>query len=318
MNTNKHESAKESADERWVKNEKRDEYSIPDNDNDLIWHYTSFDNAINILDSRIMRATHYSFLNDRYEVKRPCELLLAQLSQIREETAENHPCRDIYSKAMAELASLAKNEFLEAYYVICFSKAKDSLPQWQGYTPSLGGCAIGFNPTEFRYAFKFPSPKEINNIPVHPKPLSEELIECKYVDFSIENQIDELKWICDTLKHDVDEGYPPIPDAKSHFMKKLYSLMLGIKDKAFVTEKEYRLAYPCRDANDIKFHSGKPYCELELKDHCYPCEIMISPHGDFASMEKSLLFLRAKICQRIGITDYGRYIEIIPSKLSYR
>ena len=96
----------------------------------LVWHYTSPNVFIKLLNNEIY-ATHFKFLNDDMEI--------AYAQKI---------CQDFCEKEIpvVNIDSFGKKMLNQDIFVMCFSTVKDSLPQWRSYTPkSEGGFAIGFS-----------------------------------------------------------------------------------------------------------------------------------------------------------------------------
>ena len=96
----------------------------------LVWHYTSPDVFIKLLNNEIY-ATHFRFLNDDMEI--------AYAHKVCQEFIDKEIHDELFNRFFKTL-------LIQDIFVICFSTIKDSLPQWRSYTSkSEGGFAIGFS-----------------------------------------------------------------------------------------------------------------------------------------------------------------------------
>lgn len=126
---------------------------------DKLYHYTTFDGMVGILDSQSLWATNYRFLNDQSEIihfkQHLCDMLLEPVTA----SFNRHDCRKIQSlyKASLEEALVREIGILvgamygaagEGFYIASFCTHSDSyakenglLSQWRGYGKD-GGYAL--------------------------------------------------------------------------------------------------------------------------------------------------------------------------------
>lgn len=100
-----------------------------DNSN-IVYHYTSPDALVSILESKKIWATNYDLLNDKEELIKSLRLF-SQMANI-----SNWDVQDAIQLLEEEPLNVA---------VFSLSSEKDSLSQWRSYCPPTGGYAIGFN-----------------------------------------------------------------------------------------------------------------------------------------------------------------------------
>lgn len=96
---------------------------------EVIYHYTSNDVLLKILENGSLRLSAKHHLNDSMEGEQFFSLL---------ETHESKP-------DAAKLASVREALGSFEFFVSCFSSCGDRLSQWRGYASNGAGVAIGFN-----------------------------------------------------------------------------------------------------------------------------------------------------------------------------
>jgi hypothetical protein len=111
----------------------------------VVWHYTSGNGLISIIESGSIFATQVSCLNDateiRYSAMRLREAITALLLNMEDDQPETR-----FAKRYAELLQddeAAPNSAVLPYFVACFSSLEDDLSQWRSYGGGENGYAIG-------------------------------------------------------------------------------------------------------------------------------------------------------------------------------
>jgi hypothetical protein len=104
----------------------------------ILYHYTSANGLLGILDSRVLWATDIRFLNDSTEFLFARDLLVSHVRR-RALRLRNEHVRQVIEREVEDLASTAVPA-----YVVCFSEQGNSLSQWRAYAPR-DGVAIGFH-----------------------------------------------------------------------------------------------------------------------------------------------------------------------------
>lgn len=110
-------------------------------DPDVVYHYTSLDVLVKIIQSRQLWATNIGYLNDTSERSLYLNLAKERLPELVREEG-NSAARLSFDSSAA--GSLPYDENLMSLFVTSFTTEDDSLPQWRAYTPPGLGVQIGF------------------------------------------------------------------------------------------------------------------------------------------------------------------------------
>lgn len=198
-------------------NEVRRHKLIPDTFPKVVYHYTSLEGFMGIVNSRAVWMTEFSYLNDRREVSYGLELLLDTIRHLAE-TEQDDDVRGLLS-AWSERLAGAPNRVC----ITSFSADSDSLSQWRAYGP----IAVGF--------------------PVHPLALHVNQARLQPVEYNPEAQ---KKLVTIYVHHlmaaftaDLKCGRLTRSPDIYHKSDRLLELAVFFKDPAFRTENEYRLVY---------------------------------------------------------------------------
>lgn len=100
-----------------------------------IYHYTSIEGFMGILDSRSLWFTDYSYLNDRKELCHGIDVIRRVAGEIQEQSSNAKTCK-LLSSWQDNLQTIDNG-----VWIASFSSDGDSLSQWRAY----GGIAIGFD-----------------------------------------------------------------------------------------------------------------------------------------------------------------------------
>jgi hypothetical protein len=107
----------------------------------VIWHYTTGDALVGIIQSGALYSTQVSCLNDSTEVHYGETLLREALIEIQKET---HPDEEVQLLGQLINESALENAQPSDFFVTCFSSEKDDLSQWRAYGGGENGYAIAF------------------------------------------------------------------------------------------------------------------------------------------------------------------------------
>lgn len=263
----------------------------------ILYHYTSFDALIKIIESKSLWATNFHYLNDSQEYKLATAItrdsinrrLKASPVELRPLLEEMLKVVDPHSKINICVFSLTEN--------------KDLLSQWRGYCPSAVGCAIGFDTIKLKELCK----KNWFN-----------LVQCIYSESEQIRAVNTL--IDDTINkfHDNLKNFDS-SDVWSYFS--LWFRILGpmIKHSSFKEEAEWRMVSSAKDCTDpsYKFRAGKstiiPYYIFSLGERTNELpirEVVVgpNPNQELATNPISSLF------SKYGISKW----EISTSKIPFR
>ncbi len=266
---------------------------------DILWHYTSIDTALKILETNQLRATHSSFLNDTTEVITGAKHLL---SYMETKYSNQNELLDI-----KELLKGYSSEHIKYFFILCFSANGDSLSQWRSYTPN-GGCAIGFDKMKLN--------DKISNVK-GVKKLCNSFFKCFYTDLiktdtrtEIEAEFDE---ICQK-----EIQYKQSKSSKPLTTLNIACLLAAMKDKSFEVEDEYRFNLMRDQDYPVEFFNMRPYINVKI-ENIWECikTIRISPNYPNKFGKQALEFINAKICEQLKKDKLEELFTIEESKIPY-
>jgi hypothetical protein len=102
-----------------------------------LYHYTSLQGLLGILDKKSLWASDINFLNDSQE-------FIHGLQFAKKCIQANIP-EGFLGKFGEKILSRVGNLKAQDIFVTCFSNMPDLLSQWRGYTPASGGVCLGFS-----------------------------------------------------------------------------------------------------------------------------------------------------------------------------
>jgi hypothetical protein len=114
----------------------------------ILWHYTTGDALIGIVESGTLFSTQVSCVNDSSEIRYAQSLFRQALTDTLSAYKGDERVKQFltkYLKLMEEdpqVPSHAPSQF----FIACFSAETDSLSQWRAYCNGVNGYAIGFKP----------------------------------------------------------------------------------------------------------------------------------------------------------------------------
>jgi hypothetical protein len=113
---------------------------------EVLWHYTTGEALVSIVETGTVYATQVSCLNDSTEVRYASKLLADAFLEIQQGNTvaaeETALIRDLV-KGLAEGATPSSHAS-SVWFVACFSKQRDDLTQWRAYSVGENSYAIGF------------------------------------------------------------------------------------------------------------------------------------------------------------------------------
>jgi len=228
----------------------------------ILYHYTSMQGLLSIVESGRIRATHIRFLNDWSEAETMWNLVRQRL-HARRELLKSQEDRTFLT-AILDLSEerVPHNDFLAS-----FSEEGDDLTQWRAYCPSEPGFSIGFSSTALRSQWvSDPHGKS-------PSFVGAKLVKVRYVserDFSdLDTMIDSALALGRQLHGSAGFGGRTL--SKEQIAVGSFSVTAPIyKNAAFRAESEWRmiLSKPHKPMPGLRFRPGKstivPYVEVEL------------------------------------------------------
>jgi hypothetical protein len=217
---------------------------------------------VGIVDSKVLWATHVSFLNDAVEIRHAIELLRSRISDLMSEATGTR------EKCLTQLREWLHHGFIYNHllFICSFTTDGNLLSQWRGYCPPGKGVSVGFNPDALVAA------ADAQGFYV---------TRCVY---ERQNQVPLMDEILDAIVATADD-LGEAPPSKQHPTQSYYGaferhedLLLKtaarIKHPAFAEEGEWRaISKVGRKLNDpaLRFREGAsrliPYIEFAL-----PCK----------------------------------------------
>lgn len=281
---------------------------------EILYHYTSMDALVSIVNSGRIWASHIRFLNDKSELLAMWNAVVARMKQRRDGAKEKE--RTYLSK----IIRLAEKERAGNEFVASFSEQSDDLSQWRAYC-SRGGCAIGFAAEALQSQWV--------SGPNGGKPslVSDRLLKVKYLDektlSDLDGFIDDFLYFGSGLAGIRNVKGRPVPAEK--FAAGLAAPFAPtFKDVAFSHECEWRMVLTERNEPmpGLRFRPGKstliPYIEVDLnRDEAYksPLSYMIKRVviGPTPNPE-----LAVEALKRLFSSKHHPEVEIANSVIPYR
>lgn len=213
--------------------------SIP---NGPLYHYTTGENFIKIIQSGELWATQAACLNDTTELTYATEQIL---QRVKGKLSTPHN-RDI-DPALTWISDVlgAPGSEISPMFVACFSEQRDHLSQWRAYSGGEGGYAIQFDLTKLSKAQLLP----MEDGTILP-PIS--LVRVEYDTANHAIMFDNiLEWTEKFfLELEGRKNAPTVEDWTEEFcfywLTHLAAFAPLIKHPAFQDEKEWRLIYQLR------------------------------------------------------------------------
>ena len=270
----------------------------------ILYHYTSFGKfSVFFKKDADLYCTHFAALNDGNEIGQGWEIVVRYLNENMDwKTDKCNLIWNYYKKGIRE------NKIVSPW-IMSFSLAKDSLPQWIGYTDKKeGGFALGFDAVQLQEVIK-----EMSRVDSEARkekgeevaPFRMYILPCLYSGKDA-NVITEL--LSRYINQDValfnrvrDDKEPDVAD-KAKIIAKLLLVSAIIKHDSFCHEKEMRLIIQPTSSkfDDCDFIGGKPRWKTNIAQYVKSplCglikEIWVSPHGDRQVLLTSAQIMAAK------------------------
>jgi len=115
-----------------------------------LWHYTTADGLLGILESASIYATQLGCLNDVSELRYAMHMVQNAMRMLRARTPGDDPDRDYIFDLIDRVAG-ADTVPTSDLYVACFSGKEDDLSQWRAYGGGENGYALAFQ-TQFLFS----------------------------------------------------------------------------------------------------------------------------------------------------------------------
>lgn len=248
-----------------------------------LFHYTSQDGLLGIINSDSLWATDINYLNDEKEFING-KLLIED--EIRNSTF-NFGSISVGKNSESILDMILKvfkpENLMLQNFVCSFSKNKDQLSQWRAYCPNSIGFSIGFNTKKL-----LESGKANRGM----------LLKCCY------SEKEQRKIVKNVIEDWIGSGGEKIlskkePMSENDELTQVTNLFLGLfriapitKHSSFHEEEEWRMVFI--SGENLNFRTGKsmliPYMHFTLKQNSFD-SITLSPTPNAELAKKSLEML---------------------------
>ena len=248
-------------------------------------HYTSAAGLLGILESGVLRASNFAYLNDSSEMRYGEEIvrdvLVAYLDKAQD---RDHDVLHVLLKSVEQIASSIE------FYLTCFCTEPDLLSQWRGYGTASGRFCIVFDPEQLYNATPTPAHTYFGRV-IYQRQEQIGAIS-KIIDRALDAvseaaQLDEpeqkacAKGICNTV------------------FEKLIGTMCLFKHRGFHEESEWRAVHWLQDIEAVGFEARyngiRPFIEMFRGSGSPPTlpvlEIVVGSSGVGAQGRKSVEML---------------------------
>jgi hypothetical protein len=225
----------------------------------VLYHYTSMEALLSILNSGQIRATHIRYLNDISEAEWMWKAVVNQL----EETKRSTECAAQATQTSTILGMINERRILNDF-VASFSENADDLSQWRAYCPGGAGFSIGFETKALNTQW-VADPKG-----GEPLFVGGSLKKVRYLgpeDLKFPSELDTMLRLAPSLERGIDRR----PVSREQFLMGWLSVISSsFKHPAFGDENEWRLVLtkPHKPMPFQRFRPGKssiiPYVEAIL------------------------------------------------------
>jgi hypothetical protein len=228
----------------------------------VLYHYTSMQGLLSIVETGRMRASHVRFLNDSSEISAMWSVVFGRLRERMDSVKST-----VENTYLAEVIKLAESRPLSNEFIASFSEKDDDLSQWRSYCPGGAGFSIGFSSAAVR------SQWVANPTGGEPSFVGAKLLKVLYLNegdtFELDRTIDAIFQLASHLHGSM--GFHGLPISREQIVPAWLSMIApSYKNSAFRDESEWRLVLnkPHKPMPGQRFREGKsmiiPYVEVEL------------------------------------------------------
>lgn len=220
------------------------EHKLPEQE--LVFHYTSGEGLLGIVEKKTLRATHIGYMSDGSEYIHAVNSLATQFEIALDGMSEGY-MREYFSFLLGQLTATQLEDY-PLLFVSCFTTVEDSVEHWKTYGKDNGGYCIAFNRNRLEQHVL--STGKALLVPVRYDAIHQKKIFA-YV----------TEWITSIYpKHFEDIIKMPEKDRKAYtemwaaaVFSALAPLAAIFKASSFASESEYRVIYRTGDFSEITF-----------------------------------------------------------------
>lgn len=272
----------------------------------VLYHYTTQEGLLGILDSREIWLTHTQYLNDRREYLHAIDLVRKRLKMLQQSAGQDVAT----SEALVAMTDGLNGVEGHCVCVFSLSKNQDSLSQWRAYGGKNSGFSIGFSKETLFDVCKRKS--------LH-------LAKCIY-ELEKQEQL-VAKVVDEVLRKAIASRLPGVVNWRSEVSKLMTESMNQyaplLKHESFSDEGEWRLiSGPILPiAADFRFRAGVstivPYYGVSLdqskQQKFSPVRVVVgpTPHPDEAAHAVRLFLVRSHM-EKCALDKDGVIDSIVP------
>lgn len=188
-------------------------------DPDLVFHYTTQEGFLGIMDSSSIWATHCRYLNDKSELMTAIQLAI-NLYEIRKASLSDT------IRGRIEMSLDALYNIVDINHcLVSFCENGDDLGQWRAYAGGIGGFSLGFRKQYLSQIDGF-----VFRQCIYERFEQEKQMNRMYDRFILEYANNGALWCQEEERHGIGQ-----------FIRLFLSIALTFKSNAFRDEKEWRL-----------------------------------------------------------------------------
>ncbi|KDC54000.1 DUF2971 domain-containing protein [Pseudoalteromonas sp. S3431] len=278
--------------------------------NELVYHYTSLDAFISIVNSRTFRFGDARTMNDYTEIEHNINLLLNLEKQKPELMEKLNISNEGFNKGIENIQFFKK--YIENHYIhiMSFSNNPDTLSQWRGYADSGKGICFGMNLSALRHCCLNSIYRIAGN--------------CIYIQEQLNKEAQNLLKLASTFDSNDCEF-----EARSNFLDDFIAFITTGKNEAFIDEGEVRLVSfieKLPPPQDVKFINSngfiKSYLEVSFPINIIdtiilgPCCKFTTEDPVFNDMLDNLFF--NKKLYELGVDTNPYKPKVLSSKATFR
>jgi len=199
---------------------------------EVVYHYTTMDALLNIIDKRQLWATNSRYLNDESENRLFIEAVQGRL----------HVCVPGYADLVGNHLSNVYKRMVDLPFITSFTEIGDSLTHWRSYCPDGNGVSIGFNVACLLNAEANHEPEISFQLEAGTMRATADFGQIRYLDPSHHPTIDEAihAAVTDSKAFVESNGYD-MAMFPNELAFRIFWQAPFYKDHSFLNEREFRL-----------------------------------------------------------------------------
>lgn len=244
----------------------------------ILYHYTKSNGVNGILSNNCFWATKSNFLNDPNEFSH----IQGIIDEICRENIKTPELKEMFLQD----SIYAEREKKREYFVLSFSKCRDSITMWSEFANKTG-YNIGFRSDDIIARIEEAAEIAYHGLVVYNTKQQMQLIRkniCNYLPNLLRMPLDDILEL--GSKNRQDETYQK---ACRKFQRTVEVYAMFFKHEGFAEEQEYRFIFKRQKDTIVQFRAKDgfmlPYIEIPLTEENLPIEeIMVAPqnHIDLA------------------------------------